>query len=67
MTSDLQYELSEQANMQEEKVDPLVGEDVQEDRWAYQEDHWMCRPEEITIETEMTLKEMMRAIIWPEK
>ena len=63
MISDLQHEPLERDNMQEEEEDPQVVGDTQEDHRVHREDHQMCHLEEITIETEMILKEMRRAVI----
>ena len=43
MISDLQHEPSEQADTQEEEVDPLVEEDVQVGHQARKEDRWIKR------------------------
>ena len=61
--SDLLHEPSEWADMREGEVDPLGEEDVWVGHQARQEDHWVGHPEEITIGTGMTLKEMMKAVI----
>ena len=64
MISNLQHEPLKRVDMQEkEEADPLVVEDAQEVHQVHQEDHQMCHPKEITIETGMTSKETMRATI----
>ena len=62
MISDLRLGLSEQADVQEEEVDPLEEEDARVDHQARQEDHRMGHPEETTIiEIGMILRETMKA------